>query len=305
MMRKEVLAPIFGALLVGVLLGYFVGSGLQSSWLQSELSAITAERDSLQSQVNSDLSEITYLTTDRQALQHQVSQLAASVAEMNVTIATLESLQGNASSAQLQAKIAQLNATIATLQSQLTSAQFQITALTSDKQALLSQVSALTTLVAQLNATIISLSKGEASISDVNFSPKGGCADQVIYWLGRASSSVHILIYSFTLDSIGDAVLDTYHKGVDVKIVFEKSQVSQYSEFFRLAAAGVSVRNDTNPGDMHMKVAIIDGYIVLVGSFNWSAAAENQNNEVLLVIKSASLATAIEAQFQRIWTTGR
>jgi phosphatidylserine/phosphatidylglycerophosphate/cardiolipin synthase-like enzyme len=56
---------------------------------------------------------------------------------------------------------------------------------------------------------------------------------------------------------------------------------------------------------MHHKVAIIDGYIVLIGSFNWSASAEDSNNENLLVIKSAALAATLEAEFQRIWATGR
>ena len=168
-----------------------------------------------------------------------------------------------------------------------------------------SRMAQLLSQISDLTSQIATLSSGEPSILAVRFSPGGGCAAQVNYWLSRANHTVHVLIYSFTLDSIGDAVLATYRRGVDVKVVFEKSQVSQYSELFRLAAAGVPVRNDTNPDFMHEKVAIIDGYIVLVGSFNWSAAGENDNNEVLLVIKSADLATTLEREFQRIWTTGR
>jgi len=213
---------------------------------------------------------------------------------------------GNLSGTSQQSSlVSQLQTQVATLQSELADAQSEGVTLTSDKEDALSQVSALTARIAILNATIASLSTGEPSILAVHFSPKGGCADQVEYWLGRANSSVHVLIYSFTYDPIGDAVLATYSRGVDVKVVFEKQEVSKYSEFFRLAAAGVPVRNDTNPDLMHTKVAIIDGDIVLVGSFNWSAAAENDNNEVLLVIRSADLAARLEAEFQRIWTTGR
>jgi len=167
-----------------------------------------------------------------------------------------------------------------------------------------SQVCELRTQVTNLTNRLAGLSHGEPSILAVRFSPRGGCADQVEYWIGRANHTVHVLMYSFTLDSVGDVVLATYHRGVDVKVVFEKSQVNQYSEIFRLAAAGIPVRNDTNPDLMHQKVAIIDGGIVLVGSFNWTSAAENDNNEVLLVIKSADLATTLEREFQRIWTTG-
>ena len=202
-------------------------------------------------------------------------------------------------------QISQLQSQLAAAQAERDSLQAQLATLASDKQALQQQISQLNAKIAQLNATIAALSRGEPSILGIYFSPRGGCASTVIYWLGRANSSVHVLIYSFTLDSIGDAVLSAYRRGVDVKVVFEKQQVSQYSEFFRLVAAGVSVRNDTNPNLMHHKVAIIDGYIVLIGSFNWSAAAENDNNENLLVIRSAALAATLEAEFQEIWTTGR
>jgi cardiolipin hydrolase len=205
----------------------------------------------------------------------------------------------------LQSQVSDLTNQANSLQAQLATAQSQVITLTSEKQALLQQVSQLEARIAQLNATVASSSGGEPQILGVYFSPGGGCASTVINWLGRANSSVHVLIYSFTLDSIGDAVLAARQRGVEVKIVFEQQQVSKYSEFFRLAAAGVQVRNDTNPYLMHHKVAIIDGHIVLIGSFNWSASGEEENNENLLVIRSADLAAALEGEFQRIWTTGR
>jgi len=274
-MDKGGSALILAALVIGAIFGYFYGTSSQASQvaqLLSQVDTLTSERNSLQTQLASAQAEIANLTDtidslrlDKIAMQAQIDALVAGKQA-------------------LQLKVVQLNSTI---------------------QSLNAQIVYLNYLLATANATIRSLSTGEPSILAVRFSPKGGCADQVIYWLGRANSSVHVLIYSFTYDPIGDAVLSTYHRGVDVKIVFEKDQVSKYSEFFRLAAAGVSVRNDTNPNLMHTKVAIIDGHIVLVGSFNWSAAAENDNNEVLLVIRSADLAARLEAEFQRIWITGR
>ncbi len=63
------------------------------------------------------------------------------------------------------------------------------------------------------------------------FSPKGGCAEQIIYWIGQANTSIHVLIYSFTLSNIADALINAKNRGVDVKVVFEKGQISQYSCF--------------------------------------------------------------------------
>ncbi|MEM4141153.1 MAG: phospholipase D family protein [Nitrososphaeria archaeon] len=142
-------------------------------------------------------------------------------------------------------------------------------------------------------------------ILGIYFSPKGGCAEQIIYWIGRANTSVHVLIYSFTLSNIADALISAKNRGVDVKVVFEKGQISQYSQYFRLANAGINVRNDTNPDYMHNKVAIIDGIIVLTGSYNWSSSAENSNNENLIIIKSIDVAREYENVFTRIWEHGQ
>ncbi|MEM1515434.1 MAG: phospholipase D-like domain-containing protein [Thermoproteota archaeon] len=68
----------------------------------------------------------------------------------------------------------------------------------------------------------------------IYFSPRGGCAQAIISLIEPANKSIHVLIYSFTLDSIGDALIAAYERGVDVKVVFEKDQIARYSKYWRL-----------------------------------------------------------------------
>lgn len=143
----------------------------------------------------------------------------------------------------------------------------------------------------------------EPAIDGVYFSPRGGCENQVINWINKANSSIHVLIYSFTLDSVGNALIEALGRHIEVKIVFEKGQIGQSSEYQRLRNSAVDVRNDTNPSYMHDKIMIVDGKVVLTGSFNWSNNAENENNENLLIIASTSLATTYENEFQKIWNS--
>jgi len=145
----------------------------------------------------------------------------------------------------------------------------------------------------------------QASFSsfEIHFSPKGGCADSIVYWIGRANQSVHVLMYVFTLQNVAEALISAHDRGIEVKIVFDKSQGSSYSQYVILKAAGIEVRNDTNPdGIMHNKVAIIDNRIVITGSFNWTNSAENSNNENLIVIRSVDVASRYESEFQKIWS---
>lgn len=141
----------------------------------------------------------------------------------------------------------------------------------------------------------------EAPIYEVYFSPKGGCEARLLYWLNRANASIHVLIYSFTLDSIGDALVAAHRRGLDVRVVMEREGVGRGSEYGKLKGAGVPVRLDANPALMHHKVAIIDGSIVITGSFNWTDSAEDRNNENMIVIRSAKVAAIYEGEFERIW----
>ena len=136
------------------------------------------------------------------------------------------------------------------------------------------------------------------------FSPGGNCVSRVAYWIGRANSSIHILIYSFTLNAIGDALVQAKQRGIDVKIVWDKSNWNDSgSEYQKLKDSGIEVRIDYRHGLLHDKVAIIDKQIIITGSFNWSQAANQENRENLVVIDSQAWALAYEKQFQQIWNS--
>jgi phosphatidylserine/phosphatidylglycerophosphate/cardiolipin synthase-like enzyme len=104
------------------------------------------------------------------------------------------------------------------------------------------------------------------------------------------------------LDNVREALIQAKNRGVEIKIVFDEEQAhGQGSEYSNLKAAGVDVRMDTGSGLMHDKVAIIDNQIIITGSFNWSQAGNQENNENLIVIDSSSWAAAYEQQFAEIW----
>ena len=160
--------------------------------------------------------------------------------------------------------------------------------------------SVTTTLLEQV--TVTQITGTGAQLVEYCFSPGGDCASVLIRWISSARTSIHVLIYSFTLDNVREAVIQAKKRGVDVKIVFDEEQApGQGSEYSNLKAAGVDVRVDTGSGLMHDKVAIIDSHIIITGSFNWSQAGNQENNENLIVIDSSSWAAAYEQQFQLIY----
>ena len=144
---------------------------------------------------------------------------------------------------------------------------------------------------------------GEVKVLGVCFSRSMDCSSLIGYWISRANESVHVMIYGFTLDHLSKALIDAVKRGVEVEVVIEReSAYWRGSEYENLLQAGVDVKLDGNPYTMHHKVAIIDGKIVITGSYNWTWSAERRNDENVLILMSRSLAESYEEEFQRIWS---
>ena len=145
---------------------------------------------------------------------------------------------------------------------------------------------------------------GEVEVLGVCFSRVMDCSSLIGYWIARANESVHVMIYGFTLDYLSKALIDAMNRGVEVEVVIERENAYwRGSEYERLLRAGADVRLDGNPHTMHHKVVIIDGKIVITGSYNWTWSAENRNDENVIVLMIRSLAKSYEKEFQRVWST--
>lgn len=133
------------------------------------------------------------------------------------------------------------------------------------------------------------------------FAPEDKVAAKISQRIARARQSIHFLAFSFTNDTIGQAVVDRAKAGVEVKGVFETTgSETKFSEFGPMKQDGIDVLQDGNPYVMHHKVFILDGRTVIFGSFNFSENADKDNDENLLIVDDPALAQAFEAEFQRV-----
>lgn len=144
----------------------------------------------------------------------------------------------------------------------------------------------------------------EIDTADVNvyFSPDDGALQGVLQALEGAHDQVLLMGYTLTADEIADTLIDCHRRGIDVRVLLEASQIgSTGNDFDRLKAAGVDSRVDKNPYNMHHKVIIIDGAVVIAGSYNFTRSAEERNDENLIIIEDDDLAGAYLVEFTRIW----
>ena len=144
------------------------------------------------------------------------------------------------------------------------------------------------------------------------------CAAVVIDEIDRATVSVMVQAYSFTHDGIAKALVRAKGRGLDVRVVLDKSNVcagaegpedeeaqacrrkgSRIAEL--LTQGGVGVRIDRRHAIAHSKVMILDGRRVLTGSFNWSVAAATKNSENLVILADFDVGRIYTGEWIEHW----
>lgn len=134
------------------------------------------------------------------------------------------------------------------------------------------------------------------------FAPEDKVSSKIAARLLTAKSSIDFMAYSFTDDTLGQAIMERARAGVRVRGVFEKTgSETQYSEYGKMRKSGLDVWQDGNPYLMHHKVFIIDEKLVIFGSYNFSDNADTDNDENLLIVDDAGLAQAFEGEFGRVY----
>ena len=131
----------------------------------------------------------------------------------------------------------------------------------------------------------------QAESPQVYFSPRGGCTEAVVHEIESANSTVYVQAYSFTSAPIAKALVDAQERGVHVEAILDKSnRKAHYSAADYLVHHGVPTRIDAAHAIAHNKVMVIDEKVVITGSFNFTAAAEEHNAENLLILRDPMLA---------------
>lgn len=144
------------------------------------------------------------------------------------------------------------------------------------------------------------------TIVEVYFSPDDKVEDAIIKLIHSARQDIHFMAFSMTLDSLGAELISKSQSGLQVEGIMDDGQVNSNtgSEYDQLVSFGVKVTRRGFGVLMHHKVIIIDREIVITGSYNFSSSAEKRNDENVIIIHDAVIASQFLAEYQRLMAQG-
>jgi len=141
---------------------------------------------------------------------------------------------------------------------------------------------------------------------EAGFSPGRESLRLVLKAIESAQQQIFVAAYGFTNKPIAKALVGAHKRGVKVFVVADKTDNSKsYTAVTFLANEGVPTRLNGRYAILHSKFMVIDNMHLQLGSFNYTAAAVDRNEEnVLLLHNVAPLAQQYVVEWKRLWEEG-
>mmetsp|Transcript_36717 Transcript_36717/g.122941 ORF Transcript_36717/g.122941 Transcript_36717/m.122941 type:complete len:520 (+) Transcript_36717:425-1984(+) len=183
------------------------------------------------------------------------------------------------------------------------------------------EMAALLSSLGSLAATLESeLLMPRSAAAATLFFPSVAAREELCGVLATARHTLDVCVFTLSDRRIADTVLDAHKRGAAVRLITDDvTAMNDGSLVFELAEAGVATvvdsdfeewrttedgsmrRSGSTPRHMHHKFCLVDGQILLTGSYNFSWSAGNVNCENMLITDDPYHVRRYGEAFEGLW----
>ena len=106
----------------------------------------------------------------------------------------------------------------------------------------------------------------------------------------EAKSEIFIAMYNFSYNKFANDLIKASKNGVKITVLFDKEKTKKDDEILDLLKnSGIKTIVNKDKNKMHLKVALIDSKIAIVGSTNWTKKSFEENHDLILISEEKKL----------------
>lgn len=141
-----------------------------------------------------------------------------------------------------------------------------------------------------------------ARVAEAHFLPDEGAVARLVELMDHCGRSLDVCVFTITHNDLAWALRRAFRRGVAVRIVSDDLKARDLgSDVLDLKNEGIPVVMDDSPAHMHHKFAVLDGRLLVTGSFNWTRSGAQENQENFLISDDPVLVQAYGKEFARLW----
>ncbi|MGA8182410.1 MAG: phospholipase D-like domain-containing protein [Terriglobia bacterium] len=139
------------------------------------------------------------------------------------------------------------------------------------------------------------------------FTSQSSVARSIERLLLEARVSVDAALYRITNPRLARALGKARDRGLRVRLLVDRNKYQATAVTRKLIAENSlpfqAIYGRKEKGSkLHHKFAVLDGHIVLTGSYNWTLDSEERNFDHMLVLRDTDLVLAYQQEFERLWS---
>ena len=136
----------------------------------------------------------------------------------------------------------------------------------------------------------------------VLFAPEDRALDTLATAVGSAKKSIQFMTFALGDRDLSEILRTQAAKGVSVRGIVEKSlsRLTAVKSLLGAAVPNLEIRLDGNKRNLRHNCVVIDDRVVWLGSMNISRAS-TRNDENLISVPDAALASMFHEEFERLW----
>ena len=125
---------------------------------------------------------------------------------------------------------------------------------------------------------------------------------ELLDFLNNATRSLDICVFTISCHELANAALKLHETGIAVRIITnEEHEALSGSQIERFQREGIQVRHDKTSFYMHHKFVVVDGSVLITGSFNWTRQAVTGNRENVLVTNNLEIVGPYVEEYKKLW----
>jgi phosphatidylserine/phosphatidylglycerophosphate/cardiolipin synthase-like enzyme len=143
-------------------------------------------------------------------------------------------------------------------------------------------------------------------IEGVLFTRAGSIAEAIERLAWAASTSIYAALYRLNHPRLARLLEDAFRRGVEVRLVLDRLKYDETRATRELLGNShipfaLLTGRQGSKSKMHHKFVILDGQIVLTGSYNWTLESEEQNFEDVVILRDPQSVANYSREFAALW----
>jgi len=151
-----------------------------------------------------------------------------------------------------------------------------------------------------------STARGATPLAEAVFARTHSIAEVIEELLAASQTSIDAALHRFNSQRLAKALLDAHERKVRIRLLTDRSKFGESGATQKLlSTCGFHVRvthgRDGDDSKMHHKFAVLDGRLVITGSYNWTFASEERNHENVVLLRDPKLIETYSHEFEALW----